>query len=456
MQLSPSQSAGRQHLPTLRHETGETLRLAVPMIIGQLGQMLINLTDTVILGHLGVTPLATSAFINNLLYLPMMIGMGLSIAVSVKVSQARGSDEPEKAKSSLVHGLWLSGLAGTITLLAAWMLIPHLGLFRQPRDVIVSAPVFFLILSGSMIPMMMSLAVKSHADAMNRPWPVFWISLGGVLINILLNWLLVFGKFGLPMLGLTGSAVATLIARSLSLIGMVAWCRWDDQMKNWAPQQWFQRPTPSGAVELLKTAIPSSLQLLAEVSAFVAASLLIGTMGEEALASHQIALQAAATIFMVPLGISMALTVRMGAASGAGEWKKLRPILLSGWLLGIGFSVVTAIGFQILRTPIAMIFTSEPHVIRMASQLLMVAGFFQLSDAIQVTSAGALRGLDDVKVPAWIGFCAYWLFSIPFGKVLAIDFHWGVSGMWWGITSGLTITAVLLGRRIWKRTAIHS
>jgi len=188
-------------------ESRTTIRLAVPLIIGQLGQMLISLSDTLMLGWLGVTPLAACSFANTLIYLPMMFGIGMSMAVSIRVSQARGAGDPAAARAALRHGLFITLALGLLTLAGAFALLPFLGLFGQDPRVIAVVPDFFLLVAASMIPAMASMAVKNHADAMNRPWPVFWISIGGVVLNIVLNAILIFGHLGAPGMGLDGAAL---------------------------------------------------------------------------------------------------------------------------------------------------------------------------------------------------------------------------------------------------------
>lgn len=434
-------------------ESRTTIRLAVPLIIGQLGQMLISLSDTLMLGWLGVTPLAACSFANTLIYLPMMFGIGMSMAVSIRVSQARGAEDPPAARAALRHGLQISLALGLLTVGTAFALLPFLGLFKQDPRVIAVVPTYFVIVAASMIPAMATMVVKNHADAMNRPWPVFWISMGGVLLNVVLNWILIFGKLGVPALGLEGAGIATLIARTATLGGMILWCVGDRDLREWVPLRWFRAPDPAAVKDLLRTGFPASMQLLAEVSAFVAATLIIGNMGEAALASHQVAIQCAATIFMVPLGISMALTVRIGEAFGAKRFATMRPIVASGWAMGIAFTAVSASSFVLFNRDIAGWFIDDPAVLGVAASLLIVAAAFQFCDAMQIIAAGALRGLDDVRVPAWIAFGAYWVISIPLGWVFAYPAGLGVTGMWWGITVGLTITAVLLGRRAWRRTS---
>lgn len=429
-----------------------TLRLAVPLIVGQLSQMLMGVVDTMMIGRLGVTELAASSFANTLIYLPMMFGIGMSMAVSIRVSQARGAQDPEAARAALRHGLQITTALGVLTLLAGWGVRPFLGRFGQSSAVVATVPGYLLLIAGSMIPAMAGMAVKNHADAMNRPWPVFWITLGSVLANVALNWVLIFGHLGAPAMGLEGAGLATLLARLLAFVGMIAWCLRSPGLREWVPYRWFRRPDPAAVRDLLRVGFPASMQLLAEVSAFVFATLLIGTLGEEALASHQVALSCAATVFMVPLGISMAQTVRMGEVVGAKQFWRMRGILVSGWAMGLVYALFGAGVFVGFKDALVSGFVGESETARMAAGLLWVAAAFQFSDAMQIIAAGTLRGLDDVKIPAWIAFGAYWVVSIPLGWVLAILLGHGVTGMWWGITVGLTLTAVALGRRAWSKT----
>jgi len=437
----------------LLRESRSTLGLAIPLIIGQLGQMLISLSDTLMLGWLGVIPLAACSFASTLIYLPMMVGIGMAMAVSIRVSHARGANDPMASRAALRHGMYISLGLGLLTVLVAYALIPFLPIFRQDPEIIAVVPNYMIIVAFSMIPAMASMMVKNHADAMNRPWPVFWISMAAVALNVLLNWIFIFGNLGSPAMGLEGAGIATLIARSATLLAMILWCRGDAALKEWVPHRWFRAPDWESVKDLLRTGFPASMQLLAEVSAFVAATLIIGNMGAAALASHQVAIQCASTVFMIPLGISMALTVRIGAADGAGDREQIRPIQISGWVMGCLFTCFSASAFIIFNHEIAGWFIDEPSVRKMAASLLIVAGVFQFCDALQIISSGGLRGLDDVKIPAWIAFGAYWVISIPLGWVLAVPLDMGVTGMWWGITVGLTITAVLLGHRVWKKTA---
>ncbi len=440
-------------LGRLGHEARLTAALALPLIAGQLSQMFIALADTIMVGRLGVLPLAAATFANNVLHLPFIFGLGFSMAISIRVSHARGAGDREAARTSLRHGMYLALAFGALTLLGVWFIQPFLGIFRQEPAIVRAVPRYFLLVAASMIPAMGAMAVKNHADAMNKPWTPFWIMLGAGGLNVLFNYMFIYGKLGAPRLELDGAGVATLLARLVMLAAMIWWCVRSPAVREWVPVHWFRPPKWATVRDLVRIGLPASLQLLAEVSAFVMATLVIGTLGPAALASHQVAITCAATIFMVPLGLSMALTVRMGEAWGAQQRARLRLILVSGWGLALLFTAGSAQLFLFFNHTIAGWFLTDRAVVALAAKLLLVSAAFQVSDALQVSSGGALRGLADVKIPALLAFFAYWVISIPLGWVLVFPLGLGVAGMWWGLTAGLTITAIALGRRVWRKTA---
>lgn len=430
-----------------------TLTLAVPLMAGQVSQMLMGVADTVMIGHVGVVPLAASAFALNLLHVPFVFGIGLLTAISVRVSQARGAGAPEIARSTLRHGLWVALFLGIATMLLACAVLPWLGKFRQDPEVVAAAPGYLLLVAASLTPALLGMALKNHTDAMNRPWPAFWITLAGVGLNILLNAIFIHGKFGVPAMGLEGAGVATLLARLAVFVALAIWCRRAAGLEEWVAQRWLRWPVWAELRSLVALGFPSALQLLAEVSAFVMAGLMIGSLGKEALGAHQVALTCAATIFMIPLGMSMALTVRVGVAVGAGHRDRLRTILLGAMAMA---GVYTVLSFLVIlggRYTIAGWFITDPATLGVAAGLLLVSAAFQASDAVQILAVGALRGLEDVRFPAVCAFAAFWLIGLPAGWWLAFQWQWGVAGVWWGITLGLTLNAVLFSRRFWWLTA---
>ena len=435
----------------LLHESRITLRLALPLMIGQLSQMLLGVADTLMVGRLGVTELAALTFASSLFHLPFVFGLGVLTAVSVLTSNRRGADDAAGVRASCHHGLVGATALGLLLFLVAWLLAEHLKIFGQPAEVTARTPGYFLILMASLVPGLASMALKNHADALNRPWPPFWIFLGGVLINIGLNWVLIYGKLGCPALGLEGAAWATLISRCLILLAMMAWLPRARGLGEWVPRSWWLRPEWREIRSLLAIGLPASAQMVFEVSAFSLAGLMMGRFGPVSMAAHQIALTLAATSFMLPLGLSMALTVRIGETAGAGRLDGLRPIALSGWLLAGGYGLLAAITFLLFGESMAACFTRDAGVIHLSAVLLVIVGVFQIFDGLQVASSAMLRGLQDTRMPALMGLVAYWLVGLPLGGGLAFGAQLGARGVWWGLAAGLLVACLTLGPRLHSR-----
>ncbi len=438
----------------LVHESRLTLRLALPLMIGQLSQMLLGVADALMIGHLGVTEMAALAFANSLFYVPFVFGIGLLTGISVITAHSSGANDPAAARGSCRHGLLLASTLGFLLFGIAWIASTCLDLFGQPVEVTERTTVFFRVLMASMIPALASIALKNHADALNRPWPSFWIFLGGVGMNVALNWIMIYGKCGCPALGFEGAAWATLISRTAILLAMILWLTRTPGLKGWVPDRWFRAPDYSDLRRLFAIGLPASIQMTCEVSAFSLTGLIMGYFGSISMAAHQIAITLASTAFMIPLGLSMALTVRVSEVRGAGKLQRLRPIAISGWLLALSYSVVAAISFLIFGKTAATLFIEDPEVIALAGSLLLVVGLFQVFDSLQVVSSAMLRGLQDTRVPAIMGFAAYGLVGLPVGAGLAFGIHLGAIGVWSGLATGLFVAAITLGPRLWKRTAL--
>jgi MATE family multidrug resistance protein len=436
---------------SLFHESRLTLRLALPLMIGQLSQMLLGVADTVMVGHLGVQDLAALTFANSLFHVPFVFGIGLLTGISVFTSNSRGAEDDARVRGSCRHGLYLSLVLGLLIFGVAWALSYRLDLFGQPPEVTTRTTVFFRIVMASLVPALASIALKNHADALNRPWPPFWIFLGGVVLNIGLNWVMIYGKLGCPALGFEGAAWATLISRSVILVAMMVWLVNAKGLRQWVPYRWFRQPDFGDLKPLLAIGLPASFQMACEVAAFSLAGLIMGKFNATAMAAHQIAITLAATAFMLPLGLSMALTVRMGEAHGAGEMARLRPIAVSGWLLAAGYSMLGAAVFLIFGKFLAGLFIDAPEVIALTASLLAIVGVFQLVDSLQVVSSAMLRGLRDARIPAIIGFVAYWIVGLPVGAGLAFGLQLEAIGVWWGLAAGLFVACVTLGPRLWNR-----
>ncbi len=458
---TPAGSAGPH--PSFAGECRATLRLALPLIGGQLGQMVMGLIDTAMLGHLDdVIPMDASAFATSLVSVPFVFGIGLLTGISVRVANARGAGKHEEAHQALIHGTWFAlGYGVLVTILIA-CLVPFLHIFRQSPQVTQQTPVFLVMFAASVIPAFFSIAWKNHADALHNPWPAVWIYVCGILLNVLVNWLWIFGHWGFPAMGLVGSGLATLVVRIGMAVAIFLWFRRSKVMHEWFPKSGWFKVSWAGVRSLLAIGGPASLGLLTEVSAFAAATLVIGGLRDViAVAAHQVALNCAITAFMIPLGISMALTVRIGALAGANQRQRMHRVLASGWVIGAMFTLFSMVAFLTSGRWLVHRFITENaghynDVVAVATELLVVAGLFQVFDGQQVICAGALRGDGDVRMPAVLSLFAYWGLAVPLGAVLTLYFHQGPVGMWIGLAAGLGASAIVLSIRAWMRLGVRS
>ncbi|RYD27508.1 MAG: MATE family efflux transporter [Verrucomicrobiaceae bacterium] len=449
---SPNTVTRETTVPGFRSECGATFRLAFPLVSGQLSQMLMGVVDTVMVGAIGIAALGASTFANTLLVVPLVLGIGVLSSVSVRVSQSYGADNPTGTANAIRHGTWLALGLGLLIVLIITAGLPLLPLLGQPPEVVERTPGFLLICAVSLIPALLTMTWKNHADALNRPWVPFWINLSAVGVNAGLNYLWIHGLAGFPAMGLNGAALATLTARLMAALAMLIWLRRSAALRPWTPRRWFVSCRLNEFRSLLRIGVPAGLQLLAEVVAFAVSALMIGTLGTIPLAAHQVAMTCASTAFMVPLGIAMATTVRVGEIVGARQTRRLRRVIAAGWLFAVVFMGLSMGVFLLAGEKLAGLFVADPQVVRMVASLLVVAGFFQLVDGLQVVSAGALRGMNDVRIPAWIAFTSYLAIALPVGALLGLP-RWagyGAAGVWAGLATGLSVAAVLLGSRAWR------
>jgi MATE family multidrug resistance protein len=414
--------------------------------------MLMGVTDSLMIGRTGTVPLAASAFGVGIFNIFFIIGVGLLTPVAVFASRARGAGRHDEAGEFLRHGLALALASGLVEVGLIIFLGFRLEWFHQPPEVLAAVNPFFMLLGISLVPALIYLALRQFAESMGRPWVPMLIILGGVLLNVLLNWVFIYGHLGAPRLGLTGAGISTLISRSLGSAVIFGWLRLDPKMRAAWPRHWLAPLSGSRLVRMLSVGLPASGGLLFESGAFAMATVMMGWLGAVPLAAHQIALSCAAMTFMVALGLSMSVGMRTSAAVGAGEHARLRPIWVGGTIMGLMVSAAMTVLFFTCGRWIASLFIGDPHVIAVAALLLTVAAVFQIFDGGQVINSAALRGLTDVKVPAAITFVAYWVIALPVGYLLGIRGPFGPAGIWSGLAAGLAAAAVLLGIRFVRMT----
>jgi MATE family multidrug resistance protein len=440
---------------SLHRESRRTLALALPIVAGFVGQMLMGLADTLMVGKVGTVPLAACGFANTLLSVPLVFGFGVLAGVSVNASHAFGAGKPHLAGESLRGGLLISIAMGFLVALATHAILPFLPLFGQPAEVNSSCTNYLLLCAWSMPAVFATGSTKNFCEALARPWPPFWIMLGGVLMNVLLNWILIYGNLGAPAMGLDGAGLATLLSRIATMIAMFLYPALAQSLRSAWPVDWTAPGLMPEVKRLLGIGIHSGGLNLCEVTGFSFGSLMMGWLGVNELAAHQIAITCAATTFMVPLGIGQAVGVRVGQARGAGRFGEIRAIVHGTLGMTLGVGVFFAAVYLTLGAWIAGLFTDAPQVLALTTQLLVLAGLFQIFDGIQIASSGALRGFADTKVPFLFGILAYWVVALPVSYLAAFRFDLGARGIWMGFVVGLAVAATALVARLLAKCSAH-
>lgn len=433
-------------------ELRPTLTLAFPIVVGQVGQMLMGITDSVMIGRVGKVPLAAAAFSNGVTNLVLIVGIGLLLPVAVLTARAHGARESRECAEYLRHGMASGWMIGFVSIALLAFLGTQLDRFGQPAEVVAVVNPYYLLITASLLPVFIFQVLKQYAEALGHPWVPMAVLLGCVGLNVFLNWVLIYGNLGAPALGLEGAGWATLAARVVSVVVLWRWLAGQAAVRAEWPARWRGALSGGRMREMLRIGVPTAGQWLFEAGAFSAAAFMMGWLGTVPLAAHQIALSCASFTFMFPLGMSSAVGMRLSRTLGEGRHEALRPIgfgaLAAGFVLMACFGLVFAFGGTLL----ARAFSPEADVVRLAAQLLVVAAIFQVFDGAQVIGAGALRGLSDVKIPTLITFVAYWIFALPGGYVLAFHTPLGAVGVWSGLAAGLGCAAVLLGWRFHRRT----
>lgn len=438
-------------------EARGTLSLGFPLILGMVGQMAIQVIDTAMLGRVGVTPVAAAALAGSLFHFVLVAGFGLCAAIQVFVSQALGGRREGEAGSILAHGLVIVLAYSFVAMGVVIVARGGLGLLDQPAEVVAAAQPYLLVLALG-IPITLPLGgLRAFYEGQSRVWLPLAVLAFGATANIFLNWVLIFGNLGAPALGLVGAGIATVAANALMLLILLTLTLRGSGLivrgRLWPAGGWrVQR-----FVQMLHVAIPSALQILFEVAFFATAVVMMGWLGKIPLAAHQIAIQYAAMAFMMPLGLSFAITVRVARAHGAGDLPRARRIGFSGMATGVLIMLCSVLFITVANDFIPRIFLdpsveNAAVVLALASQLLWIAAVFQVFDGLQVTALAALRGLTDVRVPTVMIFTGYWLLALPTGYALAFTVGLGPKGVWLGLVVGLMIAAFTLTARFARKS----
>ena len=425
-------------------------------MLSHLGQMLVHTADSIMVGRIGKEPLAAASFANSVFVVFLVFGLGLSYAITPQTAQADGEDDNRKLGRILQHGLIINGIFGLLLSAIVCFNVGALGLFDQPPEVSILAKPYFQIIGFSLIPFMVFQAFRQFAEGLGYTRQAMYITLSANVINVILNYILIYGKFGIEPMGLNGAGLATLISRIIMAVLMVSFIYFDKRFKKfWEHIEW-----KTIDLNLVKTFLnlgfPMALQLIFEVSTFSMAAIMIGWLGTVQLAAHQIAINLASITYMVSLGIAASATIRVGNQLGRKDFVTLREAAFTSFIMAIVFMSVAGALFISGRNLLPYIFIDDPEVIKAAASLLIVAGLFQLSDGIQVVGLGSLRGLSDVKIPTVIALVAYWILGLPLGYLLGFKQGLGAVGVWVGLLIGLSVAAILLFMRFNRKTSEYS
>lgn len=418
--------------------------LAYPVMLSQLGHMMVNVADSIMVGHLGAIPLAGASLANVIFHLLLMFGIGVSYAITPLVAVADGENDTDKSAVFLRHAIIVNLIAGIVLFCLVAVAAPGLKHLDQPLDVVEMAIPYLNIVTLSLIPLMIFQTFRQFAEGLSDTKTAMVIVIVSNIINVILNYILIYGKLGFEPLGLLGAGYASFISRII----LGAWMTWYIySAKRYALYKLafkFVNYSKNTFKQLLALGLPAGFQFIFEVGAFGFAVIMIGWIGTEALAAHQIAINLAAISYMMASGLSSAAAVRVGNQLGLKDIPTLRAAAFTLYGMVVVFMSACALIFILGRYFLPTLYIENEAVIEVASTLLIIAGFFQISDGIQVLSLGALRGLADVKIPTIMTFLAYWVLGLPIGYYLAFQMNMGASGVWYGLLIGLSIVAISL------------
>jgi len=436
----------------LRHELRETARLAAPLVLGQLSAIGMNVVDTLLAGHYNAQTLAAVAVGTSVWSLAIVSAIGVMLALPPSVAQLAGAGERERIGALFRQALWLALVLGLVLFAGA----RHAGLMLQAfgidARIVDDTQKFLHAISWGAPALTGYFALRGFSEGLGLTRPTMYFGFLGLVLLAPIGYVLMYGAFGLAARGAEGSGMATALVLWLQLLAFATYIARRRHYRQFAPFAHFRWPQPQTIFDLLRLGVPMGISVLMEASLFIVAALLIGSLGARAVAGHQIAINVASVAFMLPLGIAMATTVRVGRAVGAGDHEQVR---YAGWV-GIATSLATQLLsctiMALFPYAIATAYTADPAVASFAAQLLLLAAAFQFSDGIQVTANGALRGLKDTAAPMLITTLAYWGIGMPVGWWLAFRAGLGAPGMWIGLIAGLTVAAVLLSMRFARLT----
>ncbi len=429
------------------------IKLATPVILGMLGHTVVQLVDNIMVGQLGTAELAAVSLGNSFMFIAMSLGIGFSTAITPLVAEADGENNFEAGKSAFKHGLFLCTVLGILLCVTVFIAKPIMYAMDQPPEVVDLAMPYLNLVAISLVPLIIFQAFKQFSDGLSLTRYPMYATIAANVVNVLLNYMFIFGKFGMPELGIVGAAIGTLASRAIMVVYL-----WYVLSKHYKARDYVLNIklfslSKKMMNKLLSLGFPSALQMFFEVAIFTSAIWLSGILGKNPQAANQIALNLSSMTFMVAMGFGVVAMIRVGNQKGLKRFIELRRITLSIFLLSTILAVVFALIFVVFHEALPKLYLDYDNeleavdnyqVATIAAKLLLIAAVFQISDTIQVVALGALRGMQDVKIPTLITFIAYWLIGFPISYYLSMHTAYESSGIWIGLLAGLTASGVLL------------
>ncbi len=429
------------------------LQLSFPVILGMLGHTFVAFADNIMVGQLGTAELAAVSLGNSFVFIAMSLGIGFSTAITPLVAEADGAGNKEVGKSALKHGLVLCTGLG-LSLFGLIMLSkPLMHMMKQPPEVVELAMPYLDLVAFSLVPLIIFQAFKQFSEGLSQTKYPMYATVIANIVNIVLNYLLIFGSFGFPKMGIVGAALGTLISRIVMVIYIWVLLKNKKKFHDYVTGFNFRNIEKKVMKKIIDLGFPSALQMFFEVGIFTGAIWLSGVLGKNSQAANQIALNLSSMTFMVGMGLGVAAMIRVGNQKGLKNFQDLRRIAISIFFLTFLLEIVFATLFLLFKDWLPTIYldvndlansADNTEVIIMAAELILVAAFFQISDGLQVVILGALRGLQDVKIPTIMTFIAYWLIGFPVSFYLGLYTPLRSTGIWIGLLAGLTASAIML------------
>jgi len=431
----------------------ENVKVAWPVIMGQLGHMAAGVADNAMVGNISSVQLAACAFANAVFFIIFIVAIGIAMGLTPLIGKYYGAGDKEKCAELLKNSVFINLAVSVIVTALLLFSMQFFDSMGQPTEVVPYAKKFFFILSFSLIPYAIFASFKQFSDGLGFTKPGMVILISCNLLNIGINYLLIYGNFGFPRLEIAGAGWATFIARIMMAVLAICYFYFHKDFKEFKVLFSKVKLKLDDIKDLLKIGVPIGMQYVLEVAAFAGGTIIIGlTKSSKDLAAHQIALNLASITFMMASGIAAAATIRMSKAIGEGDFRRMKVAGSSSFVLTLIFMAFTASMFIIFGQNLAGLYVNanEKEVINLAVHLLIIGGIFQLADGAQAVALGTLRGMEDVRIPTVITSISYWVLTIPVCYILAINYKMGASGVWWGYTLGLVFASILLYLRFEK------